>query len=107
MTDLLRRPGQHIIAALADVFRPFVTSNGVEVPDFKRPRPGLVVDPAIQGGHPVIAGTRVPFDDVASLMHDVPAENIKNYYPNVAAAAALDALDFHRSILDPRRPQAA
>ena len=43
----------------------------------------------------MIAGTRVPYDAVASLMReDVPAEKISDYYPAVSAEAARDALDF-------------
>jgi uncharacterized protein (DUF433 family) len=48
---------------------------------------------------PVISGTRVPYDAVASLMRDgVPANRIAEYYPAVTAEAAGDALDFARYV---------
>lgn len=108
VTDLVKRPGQRVIAVLADVFRPFETRSGREVPDFEHPRPLLSVDPNVQGGHPVISGTRVPFDDVALLLQDdhVPVARITDYYPTVSAAAARDALDFHNWVQG-RQPRAA
>jgi uncharacterized protein (DUF433 family) len=71
----------------------------VLVPHLLRPRTGLAVVPETQGGTPVIAGTRVPYDAVASLMRDgVPANRIAEYYPAVTAEAAGDALDFARYV---------
>lgn len=93
-------PGQlQLIAVIGEVMEPFAVRAGVLVPHLLRPRPGLTVDPETQGGTPVIAGTRVPYDAVASLMRDgVPAERITDYYPAVQASAANDALDFARYV---------
>ena len=98
--NLGNRPGQlQLVAVMGDVIEPFAARAGVLVPHLLRPRPGLAVDPETQGGTPVIAGTRVPYDAVASLMRDgVPANRVAEYYPAVTAEAAGDALDFARYV---------
>lgn len=49
----------------------------------------------MRGGEPVITGTRIPYEDVASLMRDgVSADAIRDFYPQVSADAARDAYDF-------------
>jgi uncharacterized protein (DUF433 family)/DNA-binding transcriptional MerR regulator len=93
--DLVRHPGQTTLIRLDDVARPFDTIGGVHVRDLTRPAEHVTVDPTIQGGHPVIAGTRVPFEAVATLMADgVSAKDVKLFYPTVTADAARSALDF-------------
>ena len=88
-----------LLAVIGDIIEPFTVRAGVLVPHLLHPRPGLSVDPETQGGTPVIAGTRVPYDAVAGLMRDgVPAERIREYYPSVEAAAAKDALEFARYV---------
>jgi uncharacterized protein (DUF433 family) len=65
------------------------------VVDLMRPRPNIEVDPDVQGGYPVIKGTRVEFDLVASLVEDgVKPEEISAFYPAVTPAAARDAAAF-------------
>lgn len=97
--DLVRQPGQTVMAEMSDVLRPFVTRSGIDVPALLQPRPHIEVDPAMRGGHPVIAGTRVPYDLVAGLVADgVPPQDIRNYYPLVDAHAAEEALDFARYV---------
>jgi uncharacterized protein (DUF433 family)/DNA-binding transcriptional MerR regulator len=94
--DLVRQPGQRqLLVVMGDVIEPFPVRPGVVVPHLLRPRTHLSIDPETQGGIPVIAGTRVPYDAVAGLMRgDVPAEKVADYYPAVTAEAARDALDF-------------
>jgi uncharacterized protein (DUF433 family) len=94
--DLVRRPGQRqVLVVMGDVIEPFPVRAGVVVPHLLHPREHLAVDPDTQGGTPVIAGTRVPYDAVAGLMRDdIPAERIAEYYPSVSADAARDALSF-------------
>lgn len=94
--DLVRNPGQsQLLVVMGDVIEPFPVRPGVVVPHLLKPRAHLSVDPDTQGGIPVITGTRVPYDAVASLMReDVPAEKVSDYYPTVTASAARDALDF-------------
>jgi uncharacterized protein (DUF433 family) len=98
--SLGKNPGQmQLVAVIGEVIEPFAARAGVLVPHLLRPRAGLAVDPETQGGIPVIAGTRVPYDSVADLMRDgVPADRIVDYYPAVDAAAASDALDFARYV---------
>ncbi|MQS09312.1 DUF433 domain-containing protein [Streptomyces sp. IF17] len=94
-TDLVKSPGQRVIATMADILREFAPRPGVVVPDLLRPKHHVSVDPATQGGRPVIVGTRVPFDAVAELVEDgVPPEEISTYYPGVTADAARDAASF-------------
>lgn len=95
--DLSRHPGHELLFAvdIAEVILPFAPRPGVLVPDLFRPRPNVAVDPEMQSGFPVIAGTRVPYDSVAGLVADgVPLEEISDYYPAVTVEAARDAVDF-------------
>ncbi|MEV6284315.1 DUF433 domain-containing protein [Kribbella sp. NPDC051770] len=93
--DLVDHPGHQVTVVMSDVLQAFVTADQVPVPDLLHPRDALQVDPEIRGGHPVILGTRVPFEVVAGLLRDgVAAEAIADFYPSVGAAAATDALDF-------------
>jgi uncharacterized protein (DUF433 family)/DNA-binding transcriptional MerR regulator len=98
--NLGSKPGQlQLVAVIGDVIEPFAVRAGVVVPHLLQPRPLLAVDPETQGGTPVIAGTRVPYDTVAGLMRDgVAAEQVSDYYPAVTADAARDALDFARYV---------
>lgn len=98
--DLRRRPGQYqVVAVMGDVIKPFPIRAGVVIPDLLRPRPRIAVDPEMQAGFPVIAGTRVPYDAVAALVRDgVPAEEVSTFYPGVSAEAAGDALEFARYV---------
>lgn len=94
--DLVDQPGQQVTTVLmAEVLRPFSTPDDRVVPDLLHPRRNILVDPGIHAGNPVISGTRVPFEAVASLVRDGvrPAE-IVHFYPSVGAAAASDAADF-------------
>lgn len=99
--DLTSHPGQQQLFALdiSKVIESFSPRVGVLVPDLFQPRTNVAVDPEMQGGFPVIAGTRVPYDLVAGLVADgVPPEAISEYYPAVSAAAARDAIDFARYV---------
>jgi uncharacterized protein (DUF433 family)/DNA-binding transcriptional MerR regulator len=98
--SLGKSPGQRqLLVVIGEVIEPFPVSGGVIVPHLLHPRDHLAVHPGTLGGVPVIDGTRVPYDAVASLMRDdVPAEKIAEYYPAVSAEAARDALDFARYV---------
>jgi uncharacterized protein (DUF433 family)/DNA-binding transcriptional MerR regulator len=100
LLDLEQQPGTVLDEVLmGDVLAPFATSSGREVPDLKRPRPCIAVDPGVLGGYPVIAGTRVPFDVVARLTQDElePAE-IAVIYPSVEPEAIVDAVRFAEQV---------
>jgi uncharacterized protein (DUF433 family)/DNA-binding transcriptional MerR regulator len=94
--DLLEAPGQErMVAVMRDVVKPFPTRTGETVVDLYRPRPRLAVDPDVRSGYPVIAGTRIPFDQVSTLVADgVPPSEVKQFYPGVSSPAARDAFSF-------------
>lgn len=95
VVDLVRLPGHGLVADFSEVLAEFTMATGATVPNLRRPRPHVTVDPAMRGGHPVIAGTRVPFELVAGLVEDgVAPEDVALFYPGVNAAAARDAADF-------------
>lgn len=93
--DLTRHPGHQILVQMVDVLRPFCNIRGEEVVDLIRPKPGVLVDPEIRGGYPMIEGTRVPYDVVAGLLADgLSAEDVRGFYPSVSASAAEGATEF-------------
>lgn len=95
MVDLTNHPGHLVAAYMRDVYAPFDNMQGARVVDLLKPRELVAVDPGLHGGYPVIAGTRVQFDLVASLIEDgVPPEEVGEFYPSVSAAAARDAASF-------------
>lgn len=98
--DLANQPGQSTIGSLANVFEEFRTIKNRQVDALLRPRPSVEVNPSRLGGWPTIAGTRIPFDLVAELISDgtVAPGQVSEFYPGVSAHAALDALDYQRSI---------
>jgi uncharacterized protein (DUF433 family) len=90
--DVLRQPGQRVISAvMKQVLGSFITEDRKVLP-FPRPLPRIHSDPDILGGFPVVKGTRVPYDLVASLVRDgVSASEVRSFYPSVNTAGALDA----------------
>lgn len=92
--DLVRQKGNLVIHQFVEVLQPFY-AQGRQIPALLEPREHVQVDPGVRGGEPVISGTRIPYDEVAALMRDgVAAEDIGEFFPQVSAAAARDALDF-------------
>ncbi len=99
--DLTRQPGQQVIAEMVDILAAFRGPRPAtrEVVALHSPAQGLEIDPDIRGGYPVIEGTRVPYDVVASLLDDgVSAEDVARFYPSVSAAAAFGAVAFARYV---------
>lgn len=93
--DLVHQPGQRLIANMVDVLGEFDNFQGRHVPDLLRPRKRLQVDEGVLGGIPVIRGTRIPYDLVSELVADgIPEKRVRDYYPNVSAAAARDAVKY-------------
>jgi uncharacterized protein (DUF433 family) len=106
--DLTRSPGQRLIAQMVDIFGPFVNMQAQDVVDLRRPKPGISVDPEVRGGFPVVAGTRVPYDLVSSLLDDgVDVTAISDVYPSVSVTAAQGAADFARYVDGFDRPRVA
>ncbi len=94
-TALTGKPGQHVIAQMVDILASFTDAKGNTVSSLARPEPGIEVDQEVRSGFPVIEGTRVPYDLVASLLADgITAEKISEIYPSVTARAAQGALAF-------------
>ncbi|RJL22036.1 DUF433 domain-containing protein [Bailinhaonella thermotolerans] len=92
--DLLKRPGNYVVAELVDVFGEFEGRQGRVLP-FQRPIRGVAVDPEVRAGYPVVEGTRVGYDQVAGLMRDnVPAEEVPMFFPSVTPESARAALEF-------------
>jgi uncharacterized protein (DUF433 family)/DNA-binding transcriptional MerR regulator len=103
MMDLTKNPGQYVAVFMRDVFAPFINMQGAQVVDLLRPRELVTVDPDMQGGYPVIAGTRIQFDLIASLVVDgVLPEEVGDFYPSVTAAAAIDAVSLAEIVADYR-----
>lgn len=103
--DLVKNPGQCVMAEMSDVLGPIVNRNDVPIPPLLRPNDHVEVHPEIRFGHPVVIGTRVPYENVAELVADgVPLNSVKDYYPSVDAAAAADAWKFGKYV-DSWRPK--
>ena len=94
--DLLKRPGQRVLAVMRDVLDTFESRTGKHVVPLLRPKLGVVVDSEILSGFPVVEGTRIPYDTIAGLVSDrVPPASIMYFYPSVSdtgisGAVALD-----------------
>ncbi|MBO2454201.1 DUF433 domain-containing protein [Actinomadura barringtoniae] len=98
--DLTGKPGQRqLVVVMGEIVEPFPIRAGVVIPHLFHPNANVEVDPATQGGHPVVRGTRVPYDLVAELVDDgVAPEKISDFYPAVSADAARDAVAFARYV---------
>jgi len=106
VVDLTGNAGQYVIAQMADILDSFQTS-GREVVPLHTPKPGVTIDPDVRGGYPVLAGTRVPYDVVASLVSDgVQPGDISQFYPSVTAGDAVGAQEF-AAYVDKYRARAA
>jgi uncharacterized protein (DUF433 family)/DNA-binding transcriptional MerR regulator len=93
MIDLTENPRHGVMAIMRNVFEPFINRQGAMVVDLRRPAKRVSVDPELLGGYPVIAGTRIQYDLVASLVKDgVAPEEVKEFYPSVGSKAAGDAV---------------
>jgi uncharacterized protein (DUF433 family)/DNA-binding transcriptional MerR regulator len=93
--DIVEHPGQGGLQVVMDeVFDEFKTSSGRRVPDLARPAPGVSVDRDVRGGFPVISGTRIPYDIIASLHRDgLKPADIHTLYPAVGKGAVAGAAE--------------
>ncbi|SDI84045.1 Uncharacterized conserved protein, DUF433 family [Frankineae bacterium MT45] len=97
-----------VLATMIDVLSTFVTSADRTVVDLRRPNHGIEVDRAVRGGYPVIEGTRVPYDAVASLIEDgVDLKDIGDFYPVVTPRSAEGAVEFAIYVSTYRNPSNA
>lgn len=92
--DLVEKPGQQRIEiVMRDVFAAFRNAKGMEVRPLYRSFNHISVDPEVRGGFPVLQGTRVPYNVVASLVRDgMSVETVSELYPSVDPLAIEDAL---------------
>lgn len=105
---LTGQPGQKLLAQMVDILGEFDDGRGAVVRPLAEPEPGVVVDQGVRAGFPVITGTRVPYDLVASLLADgVEPERIRFIYPSVSADAARGALAFASRVEDGLRARTA
>ena len=93
--DTVEHPGQPgIPVVMEEVFRSFTTADGRHVPDLHTPAKGLSIDDEVRGGYPVVAGTRIPYDTVASLAADGLGDaDIIDLYPSVSSAGIHGAIE--------------
>lgn len=98
--DLVKNPGQLLIANFEDVLSEFVDRYGNVVVDLRRPAKHIAIEPERLGGWPTIEGTRVPYDTIADLMRggSMAPGDVTYFYPSVSAEAAASAGDFARSV---------
>lgn len=97
--DLTRTPGQGVLARMVDILAPFENMHRQEVVDLRQPKPGISIDPEVRGGFPVVEGTRVPYDLVASLLADgLDPAAVTELYPTVSVDAARGAAEFARYV---------
>lgn len=97
-TDLLKHPGNEVVAELVDVLGSF-QGHLAEVLPLERPVRGIMINPDVRSGYPVIEDTRVAYDQVTGLLDDgVPEEEIAFFYPSVSAEAARGAREFARYV---------
>lgn len=102
--DLVGKKGQQNLFRLDQIFRPFENFRGTQVVDFEHPRPNLELKRGRLGGWPTIAGTRVPYQNVANLLDggDYSPEDIEAFYPSVSVDAADDAVSFDEQVKSQR-----
>lgn len=64
-------------------------------PDPGERHPRVVVDPAVNGGHPTIRGTRVPVDAIVGMWErGFSVDEIVADYPTLCAEDVEDAIDY-------------
>jgi uncharacterized protein (DUF433 family) len=96
--DVVERPGQPgFPVVMEEVFRAFTTEDGRTVPELAEPATGLVIDEAVRSGYPVLAGTRLPYDAVASLAADgLSDDEIVALYPSATPNGIRGAVELAR-----------
>jgi uncharacterized protein (DUF433 family) len=106
--DLEAHPGHEMVLpheqvddfSMAEVLAAFKSERGREVPNFYEPRPHLSIERDVLGGYPVLAGTRIPYDAVASLVADgVSDAAVLRLYPSAPLAALQPARELSELVL--------
>jgi uncharacterized protein (DUF433 family)/DNA-binding transcriptional MerR regulator len=82
------------------ILAPFTSRTGREVPDFATPRPNISIRRSVLGGYPVLQGTRIPYDAVASLLTDGVSEKaVLKLYPSAPIESLQPAREFADLVL--------
>jgi uncharacterized protein (DUF433 family) len=104
--DVVERPGQGAFkVVMDDVFNAFTASNGRRVPDLRQPTHGVVIDPEVRGGFPVLDGTRVPFTVIAGLRAEgLAPDEIAELYPAVRPSDVAGAVQLARLVAESTTP---
>ncbi|WP_235934177.1 DUF433 domain-containing protein [Paramicrobacterium chengjingii] len=100
IVGLAKNPGQLTFVSFEEIAAPYENFKGDEVQSLYQPSKHSRVDLRVLGGWPVVAGTRVPYDVVASLVdfESVTPEEIEDFYPSVSAEAARDMINLERRV---------
>lgn len=86
--------GQYVLA-MSDVYRQLGADP--EEPTVLRPVPGILIDPRVRGGAPVIEGTRIPAQLVVEYLQDgLSNEELLSLYPSLPPSAIHAALEWDR-----------
>lgn len=99
--DLTNVPGHAIDQySFEELFEEFEDFRGRPIVNFRHPSEHLTVHPERLGGWPTVEGTRVGFDSVARLVdyRTVFPEDVAEFYPEVSASAAVDAVRFNDEV---------
>jgi uncharacterized protein (DUF433 family) len=103
VVDLEAHPGHEMVASdehvdvvsMKVVLAAFTSHSGRDVPDFRTPKPGITIERDVLGGYPVLEGTRIPYDAVASLVADgVSEQAVLRLYPTAPLASLQPAREF-------------
>ena len=92
------RKGQRVLAVnMAKIFEELGQSAS-DVAEI-RPAPGIVIDPDVRGGTPVLEGTRVPVEVIAELVEDgVALGDIQRMYPTLSEQAIAAAAEWESQL---------
>jgi uncharacterized protein (DUF433 family) len=101
LVEMVENPGQGVIkVVMDDILGQFTAESGAVVPALHAPAEGLEVDRDLYLGVPTIAGTGVPYGNVASLVEDgMSGDEVRYWYPGVPDEAIDGAVSLHRRVL--------
>lgn len=100
--DVVEHPGHPgFPVVMEQIFRAFRTEDGRLVPDLAEPAAGVSIDTEVRGGYPVLTGTRLPYEAVASLADDgLTDAEIISLYPTATPDGITGARKFARLVAE-------
>ncbi len=99
--NLVKQPGQYELFDFEDIVKAFTGYKDREVLNLRNPLGEITIDSKVRGGWPVLSGTRVGYDDVASYVEDgsYTAEEVrKHLFPTLSAKQVRDAIEFDHHV---------